>query len=116
MTHPSRCHRHRRLPIHVVDPFDLDATNIGVIYDSPRGGNGDRVDTSPASNKRKMRCLQKLRYSQKRGPGPVIRVFYRQTKRTAMGMPPAVDWANIYFGLHEMVFLNDSTFNRHLCV
>lgn len=43
-------------------------------------------------------------------------LFYRQTTGTAMGVPPAVDWANIYFGLHEMLFLNDSTFTRHLLV
>lgn len=35
-------------------------------------------------------------------------LFYRQTTGTAMGVPPAVDWANIYYGLHEMKFLEDS--------
>ena len=41
-------------------------------------------------------------------------LFYRQKTGTAMGVPPAVDWANIYFGLHEMEFLNNSTFKPHL--
>ncbi|EJK59557.1 hypothetical protein THAOC_20197, partial [Thalassiosira oceanica] len=41
-------------------------------------------------------------------------LFYRQITGTAMGVPPAVDWADIYFGLHEMEFLNNSTFKPHL--
>lgn len=41
-------------------------------------------------------------------------LFYRQTTGTAMGVPPAVDWANIYFGLHEMEFLDNSIFSAHL--
>ncbi|EJK55413.1 hypothetical protein THAOC_24858 [Thalassiosira oceanica] len=41
-------------------------------------------------------------------------LFYRQTTGTAMGVPPAVDWANIYVGLHELDFLNNSTIKPHL--
>ena len=41
-------------------------------------------------------------------------LFYRQMTGTAMGEPPAVDWANIYYGLHELKFLDDPIIKPHL--